>query len=320
MSDTPKLHLSQCRSLTVEQKHKALVDLVAAQPGKSDRELAKQAGVSHPSIAKARRTAEATGKALPVEKRVGADGKSRKRPSRAKRAKAADPPPVSEEVLQQRAAAAERIRGLLGKSPRDDTPPGPARFLEKIPTRFPSGADLVRRRRLGDKTVNKLRGTSLGRAPELDELVELNRGAPDGKHNEVVRALIAAAVAGEKVSALRVALPPASTAEQLDTSEVGRQAALIQKLENELAESKAKIAGLKREVENAKTAAKSPSECKSGFRCSICHENKHALLRPVFICDGCINIREVREAMPPPDDGLGIPEDLDRNKQTGATP
>src|SRR5262249_17811031 len=69
------------RHLTGEQKQKALVDLVAAQPGKSDRELAKQARVSHPTIAKARRTAEATGKALPVARRVGADGKARKQPS-----------------------------------------------------------------------------------------------------------------------------------------------------------------------------------------------------------------------------------------------
>src|SRR5262249_52035657 len=82
------------RHLTGEQKQKALVDLVAAQPGKSDRELAKQAGVSHPSIAKARRTAEATGKALPVERRVGADGRtapmdgaaSGRRPSRSRSA------------------------------------------------------------------------------------------------------------------------------------------------------------------------------------------------------------------------------------------
>jgi len=191
--------------------------------------------------------------------------------------------------------------------------------------RIPSCAEVARRTKLGNTTVNRLRGTSLGSAAEMDELVELNRGAPDGEHTEIVRALIAAAVAGEKVSALRVELPPASIAEQLDisatdTSEVGRQAAHIQKLENELAKSKAEIAGLKREVENAKAAAKSPSECKSGFRCSICRENKHALLRPVFICDGCINSYEVREAMPPPDDGLGIPEDIDRSKQTGVTP
>jgi len=73
------------RHLTPEDKIKYLAQLVAAQPEKSDRLLAKQTGVSHPTIAKARRAAEATGKALPVGKRVGADGKARPRP--AKRAK-----------------------------------------------------------------------------------------------------------------------------------------------------------------------------------------------------------------------------------------
>jgi transposase len=78
------------RDLTAEQRREVLAKVVAAQPGKSDRELAKQAGVSHPTIAKARRKAEATGKALPVEKRVGADGKARKQPAKkAKPAKAA---------------------------------------------------------------------------------------------------------------------------------------------------------------------------------------------------------------------------------------
>jgi ParB-like chromosome segregation protein Spo0J len=67
------------RHLKPEDKIKILAQLVAAQPEKSDRKLAKEAGVSHPTIAKARKTAEATGKALPVAKRVGADGKARKR-------------------------------------------------------------------------------------------------------------------------------------------------------------------------------------------------------------------------------------------------
>jgi hypothetical protein len=31
------------------------------------------------------------------------------------------------------------------------------------------------------------------------------------------------------------------------------------------------------------------------------------VLRPVFICDGCVDIFDVREAAPP-DDGLDIPE------------
>jgi ParB-like chromosome segregation protein Spo0J len=74
------------RHLTPGDKIKYLAQLVAARPEKSDRLLAKETGVSHPTIAKARRAAEATGKALPVDKRTGADGKARRRPA-TKRAK-----------------------------------------------------------------------------------------------------------------------------------------------------------------------------------------------------------------------------------------
>src|SRR5262245_41769804 len=111
------------RHLTAEQKQKVLIDLVAAQPGKSDRELAKQAGVSHPSIAKARRKAEATGNALPVERAVGADGKSRKQPSRKpskpkqakEQEKAVAPPPQPSNEAPQAAA----------ESPVSPAPPPP---------------------------------------------------------------------------------------------------------------------------------------------------------------------------------------------------
>jgi len=77
------------RQLTPEGKRKALVKLVAAHPEKSDRELAKQAGVDHHQIARARKRAEATGTTVPVEKRVGKDGKARRQPT--KKAKPADP-------------------------------------------------------------------------------------------------------------------------------------------------------------------------------------------------------------------------------------
>jgi hypothetical protein len=78
------------RHLKPEQKIEMLAKLVAAHPEKSDRALAKQAGVDHKTMAKARRKAEATGEASPVEKRVGADGKARKQP-----VKAPAPPPAA---------------------------------------------------------------------------------------------------------------------------------------------------------------------------------------------------------------------------------
>jgi ribosomal protein S14 len=74
---------------------------------------------------------------------------------------------------------------------------------------------------------------------------------------------------------------------------------------------------LQREIADLKTKRQPVSEAS---RCSICHEKKPAVLRPVFICDSCVDIHEVREATPPVDDGLDIPANLRRDKQTETTP
>jgi ParB-like chromosome segregation protein Spo0J len=68
------------RDLTDQQKRDAIIAYLAQAPEKSDRQVGKELGFSHPTVAKARKEAEATGKALPVEKRTGADGKARKQP------------------------------------------------------------------------------------------------------------------------------------------------------------------------------------------------------------------------------------------------
>jgi len=112
------------RHLTVEQKRDLIAKLIKATPEKSDRQIGEMIKADHKTVGAVRAHAEATGEISPVEKRVGKDGKSRKSPSRkpparkprkAKPAKVTEPPPqVSDEVLQQRAAAAERICGLMG--------------------------------------------------------------------------------------------------------------------------------------------------------------------------------------------------------------
>jgi ParB-like chromosome segregation protein Spo0J len=70
------------RHLTPEQKRELLEKLVAAQPKKSDRAIGREAKVDHHQVSRARRKAEATGTIVPVEKRTGADGKTRKRPAK----------------------------------------------------------------------------------------------------------------------------------------------------------------------------------------------------------------------------------------------
>jgi hypothetical protein len=69
-------------------------------------------------------------------------------------------------------------------------------------TRNMGRLDIIRRQKLGDETFDKLEGTTLATAAEMDELIRLNCGAPEGGHTESVKQLVAAAVAGESVSAV----------------------------------------------------------------------------------------------------------------------
>lgn len=101
------------------------------------------------------------------------------------------PPEVRDELLERArtepvpiAEVKETIATAKGKKPRN----------------FPH-ADLFRRMKLGDETVDKLKDTSLGLARELDRLVYLNRGASEGEHTDTVKQLVADAVAGKKVTA-----------------------------------------------------------------------------------------------------------------------
>jgi hypothetical protein len=69
-------------------------------------------------------------------------------------------------------------------------------------TRNMGRAMIYRRMKLGDEIIDKLKGTSLDSAQELDELVALNRGAAEGEHTEIVKHLIAEAIAGKDISAV----------------------------------------------------------------------------------------------------------------------
>jgi ParB-like chromosome segregation protein Spo0J len=73
------------RHLNAEDRAKYLAALIALSPEKSDRALAKEAGTTHPAIARARKRAEATGTVVPVEKRTGAARPASSRPRRRER-------------------------------------------------------------------------------------------------------------------------------------------------------------------------------------------------------------------------------------------
>lgn len=65
------------RHLTHEQKRDVIAKLLKAQPGKSNREIARQVKDDHHKVGAVRRGLEATGQVSPVEKTTGKDGKAR---------------------------------------------------------------------------------------------------------------------------------------------------------------------------------------------------------------------------------------------------
>jgi transcriptional regulator with XRE-family HTH domain len=68
------------RHLTDEQRRELIAKIIKAKPEASDRAIGKQVKRDHKTVAKVRRKLESTGESSPVEKRVGADGKSRSKP------------------------------------------------------------------------------------------------------------------------------------------------------------------------------------------------------------------------------------------------
>ncbi len=117
-------------------------------------------------------------------------------------------------------------------------------------------ANLYRSMKLGADAVEKLKGTSLDRAREMDELVILNRGAPGGGHTEIVKQLVADAVAGKEVSAIKYTKSGAAFRRDdigADSSgKADRLHARVGELQAELRRREIKITGLESELADLK--------------------------------------------------------------------
>jgi hypothetical protein len=116
------------RHLTAEKKHEIIVALLKATPGRSNNATAKIAKVDDKTVATVRADLERRSEIPNVSTRI--DTKGRTQPAK-KFKKATDSPPnVSEEVLQQRDAAAERIRALRGGPKLHDDSSGESERLQ----------------------------------------------------------------------------------------------------------------------------------------------------------------------------------------------
>jgi hypothetical protein len=82
------------RHLTAEQRREVIANLVKAQPEKSDRAIAKTAKVSDKTVGAVRAKLEATAEIPQLDKKVGADGKSRPAHKRVRRKPSTAPAPA----------------------------------------------------------------------------------------------------------------------------------------------------------------------------------------------------------------------------------
>jgi hypothetical protein len=94
--------------LPYKPKAERAKEAIEANPGKSDRAIAKEIGVSHTAVQNARK---ATGKLLPVDEHVGLDGKTRRLPQRSE--------PEEEEAAEKEHQEGLRViaaRGFLNRA------------------------------------------------------------------------------------------------------------------------------------------------------------------------------------------------------------
>jgi len=217
------------RHLNAKQRQNAFIQIIARAPEKSDRQIAKDVGVDHKTIAKARAKGEDVGSIPHVGTR--ADTKGRRQPAKKAR-----------------------------KAVKDRKQPEQSKHGWKVPTRFASADDCERRKVLGSATVNRLRKTSLGSSFELNQLAWLNRGMPPGEHTPLVAQLITDALAGKKVTCPvevdGVISPSVGTAGQVDIGASPAEAqwlrSRIEQLESEKHRLEIVIEGFKAEIEDCK--------------------------------------------------------------------
>jgi antitoxin (DNA-binding transcriptional repressor) of toxin-antitoxin stability system len=189
-------------------------------------------------------------------------------------------------------------------------------------TRNMGRLDIIRRKKLGEDTVEKLKGTSLDSAAEMDELVFLNRGAPEGEHTEPVEQLVAAAVMGKNVSAIKYTESGGAFRREdigADSqAEAERLRVYVEKLEADKCRLELKVAELESELEDlrGKLATAGGEMSISEFQAAIGKWEDTVETQRGIIAQLQGELASLRAGIatrPPPDDGLDIPECLRRS-------
>ena len=159
------------RQLTPEKRGELMVEFIACAPDRSDRQIAKELGVDHKTIGRARAKGEDVGRIPHVETRT--DTKGRAQPARKTGQRTKKPPAKPEPAPTIAAAAVEAVQ----PPSRDDVGPSSTGELERLGTRNEELENRVRRLEIENHAlrseVEKLKAELAKRPPPVDD------GIPD---------------------------------------------------------------------------------------------------------------------------------------------
>jgi len=108
---------------------------------------------------------------------------------------------LARDILMNTTSVSYRVIWQENKSRFRKAAKPAATASRKRKKRTATRATTLRTMKLGEETMARIKGTSLDRAEEIDELIMLNRGAPEGELLPIVAQLVADAAAGKIVSA-----------------------------------------------------------------------------------------------------------------------
>jgi hypothetical protein len=131
-----------CSAPAIPKTQRA-IEAIKADPDRSDRAIAKDIGVSQPTVSKARKEVAATDKQLSVEARTGLDGKTRKMPEKkAATNKTPEPTPQTQPIIVNLSYHAETLARVIFETCGAAKADAVAKELNKLITAAGNGVSI----------------------------------------------------------------------------------------------------------------------------------------------------------------------------------
>jgi len=206
------------RHLTTAQKSEVIAALLNAKPGRSDSATAKLAKVSDKTVGKKRKELEATSEIPKLDKRVGADGKTRSAPKKIV---------VEAAVWTDAELAAIGINKHLAKAAREAAALSEAEFEQKVQeAREAVRAATVPPTDIWDGILHTKEGLEVLQAVWKEVRVDVRKEFLVWVHNQHYKMFHATCKIADKIAKERIAAATTSINRgELDRAEEGRAAA-----------------------------------------------------------------------------------------------